>query len=374
MKITRKNYEVFFMDYLDRRLTPAVDAELKAFLRANPDLEKELKEFENIKVPAETTEFHFKEQLKKNIPTMSFINERNFEYFCIAKLEGDLDVAHQAVFDKYISKHPEKKKEFEIYLKTKLSVESILFQDKAMLKKPHIMFWNKYPLWYYISVAASVLIILSFTFMFVRDQMAKKGEVTSLIQNESQPDQPTITSEPGRTPVVAKIENRVLNESEDMKKSEIPGTMAPDDLINDSFEDVLQSSEAGNEIVKDGPVSIREDMEFLHRRELIGISNPVTGIHLSGVKGSLEKEREDDFLTLREAIGSKIRDGILREEQRPDKAINFTFLDLADASVRGINRITGSDMQLNRYYDEDGELTSFAFTSNVLSLYHEVKK
>ena len=42
MKITRENYELFFVDYLDNKLSDSNILELMAFLAQNPDLEEEL--------------------------------------------------------------------------------------------------------------------------------------------------------------------------------------------------------------------------------------------------------------------------------------------------------------------------------------------
>ena len=50
MDINRQNFETYFIDYLDGRLDPGQVAELLSFLEKNPDLERELKEFENIQI------------------------------------------------------------------------------------------------------------------------------------------------------------------------------------------------------------------------------------------------------------------------------------------------------------------------------------
>lgn len=52
-KITRHNYEAFFLDFLEGTLREELKIELKTFLAQNPDLAEELDEFENISLKPE---------------------------------------------------------------------------------------------------------------------------------------------------------------------------------------------------------------------------------------------------------------------------------------------------------------------------------
>jgi len=52
-KITRHNYEAFFLDYLEGNLSEELNTELKTFLAQNPDLASELEEFENVSLEPE---------------------------------------------------------------------------------------------------------------------------------------------------------------------------------------------------------------------------------------------------------------------------------------------------------------------------------
>ncbi len=53
-KITRHNYEAFFLDYLEGNLSEELHTELKTFLAQNPDLALELEEFENVALEPES--------------------------------------------------------------------------------------------------------------------------------------------------------------------------------------------------------------------------------------------------------------------------------------------------------------------------------
>ena len=55
MNINRNNYEVFFMDHLDGKLSPPLEQELRAFLVLNPDLAIE---FEDVQSSVQTLPTH----------------------------------------------------------------------------------------------------------------------------------------------------------------------------------------------------------------------------------------------------------------------------------------------------------------------------
>jgi hypothetical protein len=54
-KITRHNYESFFLDYLEGELSDELKMELEVFLTENPDLAEELEEFESVSLKPEAT-------------------------------------------------------------------------------------------------------------------------------------------------------------------------------------------------------------------------------------------------------------------------------------------------------------------------------
>ena len=64
MKITRDNYEIFFIDYLDGTLPPELIGELEAFLLVNRDLEEQLQTVEHCRLSVTPEHFSDKESLK----------------------------------------------------------------------------------------------------------------------------------------------------------------------------------------------------------------------------------------------------------------------------------------------------------------------
>lgn len=164
MKINKNNYEIFFIDYLDNKLSYREIKELETFLSQNPELAEELENLKNISLIPENINFDNKDFLKKITGKKLIINENNFDDICAAKIEKDLDDAENKEFEEYLLKHPEKKNEYILYQKTRLVADlSIKFENKILLKKSNHIVYRK---WIYasVSVAASILIIFYFFF------------------------------------------------------------------------------------------------------------------------------------------------------------------------------------------------------------------
>lgn len=120
MTITRDNYESFFMDYLEGNLQENLIDQFLDFLNQNPDLKEELHLFEEVNLPEEHIVFQEKTQLYKNAADET----RRFENSVVAYMEGDLDADENKAFEAYLAVHPELKKEYHLFEKTRLVPDS----------------------------------------------------------------------------------------------------------------------------------------------------------------------------------------------------------------------------------------------------------
>ena len=130
--ITRNNYEIFFIDYFDKKLSEKQEEELFLFLEANPDLKFEFDMFSGIKAePDVTIGFSHKERLKKNTITLF-----NYKSWFVGLLEGDLSPIQKSELNSFLEINPELKPELEILKQTKLYPDhSITFSNRKILKK-----------------------------------------------------------------------------------------------------------------------------------------------------------------------------------------------------------------------------------------------
>jgi hypothetical protein len=138
MKINRNNYEIWFLDYYEGRLSQERVTELMAFLKLHYDLKEEFDNFENISLsPAKHIVFDAKDSLKKQpIISVGDINEKNYEEFFIGAMEGDLVKEQSEQLATFLVKNPHLKKEFELFGKTKIVLDkAIIFDAKQSLKK-----------------------------------------------------------------------------------------------------------------------------------------------------------------------------------------------------------------------------------------------
>jgi len=155
--ITRNNYEEFFLDYIEGELNVDEELALQVFLAENPDLKEELDEIASVDLKCETFDVSDKKPSLKTIPF-----QVNFDDFCIAQMEGDLDAYENDAFEQYIASHPEKKKQLEFYHKTKLEADkSIVFTNKKILKRSKKGILFKPFLYASLASAASIALLFS---------------------------------------------------------------------------------------------------------------------------------------------------------------------------------------------------------------------
>ena len=130
MKITRDNYESFFIDYMDGNLPESLIDQFLDFLNQNPDLKEELHLFEEVSLPPEFVVFQEKKQLHKSAAD----ENSRLENTVVAYMEGDLDANENKAFEAHLANNPELKKEYGLFAKTRLIPDSkIIFSEKRKL-------------------------------------------------------------------------------------------------------------------------------------------------------------------------------------------------------------------------------------------------
>lgn len=150
MKITRDNYEIYFIDYLDGTLPSELIDELKAFLLVNRDLEEQLHAVEHCRLPLPSEHFSDKESLKKDI-----VHECP-DYYAIAAAENTLSETDRKVLGKRINTQVFQTLT-QTYRNLKLRPDlSIHFEKKNRLyrKSPRRVFFRT------ASVAAGLLLLV----------------------------------------------------------------------------------------------------------------------------------------------------------------------------------------------------------------------
>ncbi|MDP4292592.1 MAG: hypothetical protein Q8908_16045, partial [Bacteroidota bacterium] len=168
MKINKNNYEIYFLDYLEGRLTPDEQTELLLFVDENPDLRALLEGEELVSLnPDNAISFFPKSALKKktgageeiDMKMNSSLNAENHEEWMIRFYENDLNDVEKAKLADFLNSSPFYLKEFELFGSTVLQPDpKIVFSHKSRLKHNLLAMPVTRRVFTAVAVAASVVL------------------------------------------------------------------------------------------------------------------------------------------------------------------------------------------------------------------------
>lgn len=151
--ITRENYELFYMDYLEGDLDSTLVQELEGFLEKNPDLTVEEGFLEPLEM--ETLVYPKKSDLKfESIPEF---NKMSDEERIIAYHEGILSLDQRKTVEQDIENSKALRVSFNAYAKVYLIKNNTIYTNKSKLKKKNTLI-----LWPLITAAAASFALLFF--------------------------------------------------------------------------------------------------------------------------------------------------------------------------------------------------------------------
>lgn len=341
MKITRDNYEVFFLDYLEGNLQEPDMDQFLDFLEQNTDLKDELRSFERISLPDETTVMPGKENLYKTIEEGKEAAGNKF----VAFLEGDLDEAERKRFESHLAEHPEQQKEYALFEKTRLKPDpAIHFANKRKLyKKPaSVVAMN------WAARAAAVLVLAWGISLFFRNQQSPRTILST-------PEIAQVTPKPEVQKKVAEPEKKTagteVQEQKNTKLVPFPEKRKPVEkkIVPEKHPQSL-----------DGAVPV--DQEFLAMTEIrpLGaqLSTQQPGISLAFAQNSKaesggEPSKEMDIQEFLADRAKRVGNEGVRSFQR------IARLGLGLASEISGDRIN--------YSEKDGKISSVGFESRLLA-------
>lgn len=313
MKITQKNYEAFFLDFVEGRLDNSSTLELMVFLNKHPELKDELESFKEIKVSPSAEMFHDKTLLKK-FDFSSSVTQRNFEDYCIAYHEKVLNSKESEKLFSFLEEYPEKKREFELFGKTVLVADkNIIFEAKPFLKRKISRAIGKVIL-RWAAVAAGIILIIS---VFYKSPVSRQDVMPG---KEMVVNNPSI--KPKQDTEILISQNRV-KENIQVKRPDLNPEVAQ---------------------VKNGMVQ-KENMEYIEPISLASLSVKAEDTKRPDLRGgelfqekNLKTQTGDDF----------------KEKKK------ITLWDVAEFSLKGFNKLSENDINLHRETDENGKLTALA--------------
>lgn len=188
-KITRNNYEIFFLDYSEGNLSKDDTTALFQFLQENSDLKTEFETFileeTEILQPNRNIVFENAELLKKPpIISVGEINETNYETYFIAFYENDLSEKEQNNLFSFIEQNTFLKTDFELFGKIFLqpNQEIVFPYKKSILQKHNRLFFKT--LYGITSIAAIFALFFLFKTVVKPTQYSEKQQFVQ-INNDS---------------------------------------------------------------------------------------------------------------------------------------------------------------------------------------------
>lgn len=394
MKINRNNYEEYFLDFSEGKLSASLKTELENFLQSNPDLRNEFEQFENLSFADNSKiKFNQKSSLKKIFISTGAINENNYENFLIGKIENDLDSEEKKNLETFISINPFVEREQKLFYKTILrSNEEIEFQHKTELKKTAIIRINRQQTITAIAIAASIMLLLYFNFRKENPLPAggneiveQKKEKTSkaqwaferdrvIVQHKKKNDKyeknpvaetskEKITRHKVRSesnPLAENSKHSAIN-SQQLIIDSLPVGQASQQLANNSQQPAISKQQAN---LESAAIDHEITETISEKKEEFNHESKTTAGNMAGQGNNKQKFNSDEPFTLKEFLAFSFRKNVLKEKVIKNRSKSkITPFDFASAAVKGASKIFGSKIRMDKKYKDNGELAVVSFSS-----------
>jgi hypothetical protein len=345
MKINRDNYEAYFLDFAEGKMSPEQEKELHQFLRFNPDLEEELRSFRIHNLTPQSFSYPGKNNLKKEYPAADdSVTGANFDMYCIAYLEKDLTEKQRTVFEVYLAEHPEAEQQFIAYHATFLKKEHIIFPGKERLKhkRSRVFSWKVLvPL--AAAAAVAIFIIVSPPVQNLPVEMA-----TVIVPKEKEELVNEAATQKQHVPEPASVNLKVIRNS----SSPVPVSNYKK-KIQDKVEQKEEKDAATSETVQIASLSFKP----VSLMDIPVSNDPLRPEIISPIsvnKSSLS------FLELARYRFKRASETIEEEDA--------LLWSLASNGLKELNRIRGTETELMAHRNEQEEISGIQFRSRFLNV------
>jgi len=362
MKPDRSNYEIWFIDWLDGKLTGPEEELLIAFLKENPDLQDELKDLDLISLASPVYDFSLKEDLFRSAKDLS---DSQFDYLCISNLENDITPGQKAELNDIISNDEQKRKRYDQYQKIRLRPASEVFSRKSAVKRLTIA--QRYTRMAFIglSAAAAILLLVISVFSARREGNIPENSIVPYATIDTiylQPQSPVLKVEETNTGTLPEA-SRVVAAAEKPGAADISLQKTADSLIN-----ITQVAEI-NEPERYVPLAT---MSVISSSELTLLTGQNSRLIRTYRPKYVPDFIEDNRSNVDRFVARFFHKQIMKDTIMPERPVER--FELASAGITGINKLFGWEMALHKNTDEKGETKSYVFTSALLKFNAPVKR
>lgn len=371
-KINIYNYEEFFIDYLDGNLSDNELIALEDFLLHHPQLREELEGMENAFLKPEETTFNEKENLK-HIDLSLPVNHDNFDFFCIAETEGDLNEVQKSSFDEYLKNNPDRRKDYQDFINARLDKhEKVEFPGKKLLKKSVFLVYRREFITATAAAAGIALLLSVFTFFI--DENPEIDNIASFEEEKVE------TAKSDTTSSQKSLEKTKDGKSDNDKSNSLSIPEKAKKAVKKAATNItIKTSIPIASVETSGPETTEIKSVELDRREIInrakidpamlGNVSPLNTVRndLIDIKTSYKINQQNtgpdpnEYLTLQEFAVQKLSDIIFREEKE------LNVINVASRGIEKINEVAGTNMKLEASAREGSNNKVLNFNSGLIS-------
>lgn len=177
MKLNRSNYELWFIDYTDGKLSPSQKEELFRFLEQHPDLKEEFELFtaEEVRLEVPKASFADKSALKKSAEAEVTMEQ------LVAFMENDLSAEERLSVAMRVESDESKSRDLALLKKTRLQPDkAIVYPSRSQLKRGLVI--SIRPMYRYAAIAASLIFLLAAYAFFRNLSFHERSTAESTIQ------------------------------------------------------------------------------------------------------------------------------------------------------------------------------------------------
>lgn len=357
MQIDHDNYESYFLDFLEGRLSEQEIDHLLTFLKNNPDLEDRLLSIDKYVVESNSAITLNKNFLFKSLDNFHSVNEHNFDEFCVAYFEKDLSHAASGDLLDYLKSNPGKLKDFENCRKAFLNPPwNVKYPFKSKLKKFSLLPIRKLV---YFSFAAASILLLVFYLIPLNQKYSASIKPTSVLNDRISNTQ--TQNSVNSSELVSKI-NKPVSEKRN-----------PVILIGLNTKPAYALAENKNEILPERS----DNLTSMHSIEINDLKLPITFDKIAFIPAQdkkLTKSANPVYQSIREFALNKLRRNSEKNSNDNRNDSDLTLWDLATLGANGINKLTGSSIKLDRKLNNNGDMVTMAIESGKLGFSRSLSK
>ncbi len=381
-EINYNNYEAFFLDYLEGRLSKRQIAKLKAFVDSHPELEDEFESLELVKLtPNESISFKGKELLKKQpVISVDDVNEQNYEEVFVAAFEKDLSEIQSLELNHFLDKNPTLRKEFNIVGKSRLSPDtSIIYPDKEGLKKTQIVPFASRLFYYGVATAAIFLLLIALKFILIPSEPDKENNLFT-----ENPVEDKVIETPKDIPLIQESEINEIKIEEihnPGKKTLLAEAVKAEKTEGEPFSESLADVQLPVKVENIGTMNTLSAIINIENNRIVANHSYYFSENFNDLAIAQQMRNADapekDFNTGRLlAKGLAVISEVFKPEEKERNLIpgKNELLKIADIGIQGFAWLTGADLEFSKQEDENGNITSYAFESQSLQISQNLNK